>query len=1183
MMKRKFLDYTLLGLISGIAPPMAIQAKAEPVTPPSPSAAPAVHNSPSSNDNVAVIRPQSEGTIWATEDPQLGVPELAISSPSVVAFDGGRITEPVRFMVRSNYTAFIHKLEVSIYRPGDNDLVDPIAIVPVPVAAVSEGYWDGALPPDVPLQHGDQLIYVLRAYGQNDIYDETFPRMLQLVRRDEAHRHSQQILDSADGNLKNLLNTDQAMTQSMLSEVFSETELRLQNIPVYGARVRIQGRNLPAGTLYINGYSYPVDLENKFAAEFLMPIGQHTFDIDLQGEEGTRRRQITVDVTGEYFFGVAIADITLSENDINGNDALFMADERYDGYADDDILKQGRLAFYLKGKTRGKYLITAQMDTTERQLDDLFSDFGQAYPRDIFRRLDPDYYYPTYGDDSTTYRDVDTQGRFYLRADWDQNQALWGNFATGMTGTDYAQYVRSLYGAAFTWRSRNINYWGDPLTELRGFGSEAETAPGHNEFLGTGGSLYYLKNQDILPGSDKVVLEIRDVTTGRVENRVNLTRGVDYEVDEIQGRIILTRALAQITRQNVPTLTRDAPLDGFEQRLIVDYEWVPSEFDDDEITSGGRVKQWLNNYFAVGGTYVDENRAGEDYNLKAGDITLQAGRGTYVRMEYSSTESFSAPTYYSDNGGFNFAPLNTLQAATGNHEGDGQLIEARANLQELGATTLPWAVGGWWREMEAGFSVNRYSPLMNTTEQGAEILGDIFPNLNLFLRYSEIKQGVDSFEQGQGTLRWGIDDFNAVSAELRHVNEESLLSDGESNLAALQYTRRIGSTLEVYGLGQVSFDESEDYAENNLVGIGGRYLLGNSSSIGAEVTNGDRGTGATVDADYRVNANYTIYAGYAYSTDTTELPMTFDPRRNSGWTFGHRWRLSNQVNLFNESTYLKEPNQTGLAHTVGLDFYPSGGWNLGLSLQSGELVDIYDGEVDRRAVSLQGGRRTPTSDWQSKIEWREDTGFERRKQWLTTNRVSHKINESWRIAGRLNFSETDDEIYPEAGAQFVESNFGFAWRPWASPTWGLFGRITYLRDLATLAQWGGSEYDQKTTIFSFEGVYNLSQQWEFAGKLARREGEYRMGRGSGAWFDSATTFSAIQARYDVGLCHLTSEYRWLDVDDGGNRHGYLLGVDRDVSDHFRVGVGYNFSDFSDDLTDYDYDHKGWYLNFVGYY
>ena len=70
---------------------------------------------------------------------------------------------------------------------------------------------------------------------------------------------------------------------------------------------------------------------------------------------------------------------------------------------------------------------------------------------------------------------------------------------------------------------------------MRAFASEAQTAPGHSQFIGTGGSLYYLRHTDILPGSDIVVLEVRDLTTGRAENRITLQRGTDYDIDELQG------------------------------------------------------------------------------------------------------------------------------------------------------------------------------------------------------------------------------------------------------------------------------------------------------------------------------------------------------------------------------------------------------------------------------------------------------------------------------------------------------------------------------------------------------------------------------------------------------------------------------------------------------------------------
>ena len=1231
-MKMKLLDYTLIGLLAGTAPLAVAQTSAPPAQGGGAAAKPVdcQDEGCSSEDGLlfrlrtrSYDRPVTQGTdagsssdalqpdrrvsvateqpgkatamgkfsidlpgggvIWATEDPTLGQPELSVSAPTMVAFDGQRITKPVQFYVRGNYPAFIKRLEISVYRSSDADLIEPIATVPMDVAAVSHADWDGALPSTYPFRKGDELVYVLRAYGEGDSFDETYPRTLQLVSPEEAERGTDLLRGSVERSLGTALSGEQAQAQSLLDNVFADNGLRQQNIPLYGSRIRIQGRNIPErGQLTINGESYPVDLERKFVAEYLVPVGRHRFDIGVGGGEATPSAKpgytLDVDVTGRYFFGVGLADVTIAQNKVSGSDAAFANDTRYQ----DDVISDGRLAFYGKAKYAGKYLVTAQADTTQRDLERLFDGFTEADPQDIFRRLDPDLYYPVYGDDSTTYRDVDTMGRFYLRVDWDKNQALWGNYSTGITGTEYAQYQRSLYGAALNWRSNATNRWGDPGSELRVFGSQAETAPGHNEFIGTGGSLYYLRHTDLLPGSDVVTLEIRDLTTGRTENRVVLQRGADYEIDELQGRVLLTRALAQITRENIPTLTRDAPLDGFEQRLIVDYEWVPSGFDADDVSAGFRGKHWFGNHVGVGATYVQENRAGEDYTLTAGDLTLQAGKGTYVKAEYAQTESFGAPVFFSDNGGLSFIQQNDTALF---REGEAKSLEARANFKELGWTEQDWSVGAWWRNTSAGYSISRYDTGRPVTEYGAELLGQFTPNLGLYTRYTRAESGAESLTQAQATLEWRVNDASTFSAELRRVDQEGTSADAAGTLGALKYLHRFGSTLELYGIGQVTLDDDGgQYADNNALTLGGKYLYGNQSSVGAEVTTGDRGEGATLNAEHRLTAEHSVYGAYTYSTDTTDYESLFNRSAQNGWTLGQRWRLSNQVNLYNESQFLKERNESGLAHTFGMDFYPAQGWNLGFTLSDGELTNTAGGNIDRRAISISGGRTSADTDWQSKLEWREDQGAEQREQWVSTHRLTHKINESWRIAARLNYADTEDELDPLASARFIEGNVGFAYRPWNNQRWGLYGRYTYLYDLATLGQVGGADYDQKSQILSFEGVYKLDQRWEFAGKLARREGEVRLGRGTGAWLDSATTFGAAQVRYDLRTkWHALAEYRWLDVDDGGTRQGFLVGVDRDLGKNFRIGVGYNFTEFSDDLTDFDYDHKGWFLNLVGTY
>jgi len=60
------------------------------------------------------------------------------------------------------------------------------------------------------------------------------------------------------------------------------------------------------------------------------------------------------------------------------------------------------------------------------------------------------------------------------------------------------------------------------------------------------------------------------------------------------------------------------------------------------------------------------------------------------------------------------------------------------------------------------------------------------------------------------------------------------------------------------------------------------------------------------------------------------------------------------------------------------------------------------------------------------------------------------------------------------------------------------------------------------------------------------------------------------------------EVRALTMPDlSDKRTGSLVVVSRYLNPHFKVGVGYNFTDFSDDLTDLSYDHKGTFLSLTG--
>lgn len=279
--------------------------------------------------------------------------------------------------------------------------------------------------------------------------------------------------------------------------------------------------------------------------------------------------------------------------------------------------------------------------------------------------------------------------------------------------------------------------------------------------------------------------------------------------------------------------------------------------------------------------------------------------------------------------------------------------------------------------------------------------------MSVYARGSRAERGAESLTQAQLTAEWRIGDTTTLAAELRRVQEERIASDASGLLGALQARQRIGASWELSGTAQVTLDDDDGrYADNDLYTVGAKYLFGNLSTVGAEVSTGDRGDAAQVNAEYRLSPEHSFYGAYTYSTDRTDYDPLFNRTRNGGWTLGQRWRLSNQVNLFNESQYLKAPNESGIAHTYGMDFYPSLGWNVGFTLQDAEL-DNGVGLIDRRAVSVSGGHTSVDAQWQSKVEWREDSGIESREQWVTTNRLLVKLNEP--AAGRAHqLPETED-------------------------------------------------------------------------------------------------------------------------------------------------------------------------------
>ena len=147
-----------------------------------------------------------------------------------------------------------------------------------------------------------------------------------------------------------------------------------------------------------------------------------------------------------------------------------------------------------------------------------------------------------------------------------------------------------------------------------------------DELRGTGGSLYYLNSQDIIDGSLRLHVEVREQDSDRVRQRIDLIEGQDYEFDPFQGRILLSRPLQNTVDKRLLAIIRDQPLDGDAVFLVAEYEYVSANFIGENINAGGRAKVWINDNLALGGSYINEAQNNNDFERSAVDLTLRAGR-----------------------------------------------------------------------------------------------------------------------------------------------------------------------------------------------------------------------------------------------------------------------------------------------------------------------------------------------------------------------------------------------------------------------------------------------------------------------------------------------------------------------------------------------------------------------------
>ena len=214
-----------------------------------------------------------------------------------------------------------------------------------------------------------------------------------------------------------------------------------------------------------------------------------------------------------------------------------------------------------------------------------------------------------------------------------------GNYAVDFNDTEFAAFSRNYYGGKIDYQSVANNPYGDARTKMVVYHAQIQQLPSHNEFLATGGSLYFLKYKNVIQGSDTVTIQVRDQTTGLVVASQTMTNGADYELDNSQGRILFWQPVAMIAQSE--SIISNNLINGDPIYVVIDYQYAVSNLQIAG-AQGARIAQAVGDNVVLGGTYVQDNSNGQNYTLAGTDATLHVNKDSTVKTEYAQTSSQEA-------------------------------------------------------------------------------------------------------------------------------------------------------------------------------------------------------------------------------------------------------------------------------------------------------------------------------------------------------------------------------------------------------------------------------------------------------------------------------------------------------------------------------------------------------------
>jgi uncharacterized repeat protein (TIGR01451 family) len=771
-----------------------------------------------------------------------------------------------------------------------------------------------------------------------------------------------------------------------------------------------------------------------------------------------------------------------------------------------------RTALFLKGKVLGSSLLTLSYDSDK--------------PADtaLFRDIQPNQFYPVYGDSGARGFDAQSTGRLFVLLQNGTNYALLGDYSTQSDNParQLTQYSRALNGVKGRLQ--------EGVVTAEGFASRTSTTQVVQEFRANGTSGPFRLNLNGVVNSQQINVLTRSRNQPSViVNDVALSQFTDYEIEPFTGLLLL--------KSPVPSVDSDL------NPVFIRVSYAVDTGGPKHSVGGIEARVAITPDITLGAVAVRDDDPANKQNLSGLNIAARLGDKTVASGEVarSSTDlqgSGSGQRFEIRHDG------NALQARAWGARTDGGFYNIgspqSAGQQEYGAK-LAYPLDE--KNRLVGEALRTANSVTGAEQTGMELKLEhsLQGNMKLEIglrRSSANAYAVLSTPALPGSLQPVVPSISGLAANPANGEQAGYTS------ARVKLTVPVPNVpqAEVFGVAEYAVDGSD----GRQVGVGGNYAINPTTKLYARH-----------DFINSLNGPYTLSPAVAQYTTVA----------------GINTELTDSTQLFNEYRVGDSIDGRSSEAAVGLRRQARLENGIGLSASVQRIKPVSGAVLDDSSAIALGADYIAAANWKAsgQVQWQTSISS---RSWLVSAALANKLDENWTLLNRGLYSIQTSIGSGSGERELITAQSGFAYRPTGTNVWNALGRVEYRHDAdSTLG--AGLNRDQSSWIVSSHINVQPSRAWLMTGRYAARWADDRANSIASSSFTQligARSTWDVTDRWDVGA----QAYRMW----GNNQAEHAVGVEVGylAVKNLWLSLGYNIKGFNaPELAGEAYTRRGLYV------